>query len=49
MWLLLKILCVYVIRFDEIVVGAPTYSEGDNIDVGQIHVYVNVSVSHCYK
>ena len=38
------------IRIDELVVGAPTYSEDDNVNIGQIVIYqsINNNVS-CYE
>ena len=30
-----------IVRADEIIVGAPTYGEGNDVDVGQIHIYIN--------
>ena len=47
MYMCIRTYCLYfvylIVRVDEIVVGAPTYSEGSNINIGQIHIYMNLT------
>lgn len=32
-----------IFRIDEIIVGAPGYSENSSTNIGQIHIYINSS------
>ena len=31
------------IRADEIIIGAPTYGEDNDVNIGQIYIYINSS------
>ena len=50
MYLFIHGVNILFVRADEIIIGAPTYGEVGDVNIGQIHIYidssdVNVSVS----
>ena len=50
MYLFIHGVNILFVRADEIIVGAPTYGEVGDVNIGQIHIYitssdVNISVS----
>ena len=52
MYIYIRTYCLYfvylIVRVDEIVVGAPTYSDGSDVNIGQIHIYINLTTVSLY-
>lgn len=43
MYLFIHGVNILFVRVDEIIIGAPTYGEVGDVNIGQIHIYINSS------